>query len=175
MLGVGVLVVVALVVVLVSVLGGGSSKRSPTTSAGSPPTTAGTTSTASTSSTSNAQVVAQINLNPPTGAGATKGIGFVVRAGSAYGIIIEGQNIAANNHNFYAAWLYNSPTDSHLLGFVNPPVGKTGKLQVSSPLPSNAGHFKQLLLTLETQATPKSPGHVVLQGPFKGVPPPASG
>jgi hypothetical protein len=49
-------------------------------------------------------------------------------------------------------------------------VGKTGKLEVASPLPANAGHYKQLLLTLETQTKPKSPGTVVLQGPFSGVP-----
>jgi len=49
-------------------------------------------------------------------------------------------------------------------------VGKSGQLQVGSPLPANAGRFKQLLLTLETQSSPKSPGAIILQGPFTGVP-----
>ena len=38
-----------------------------------------------------------------------------------------------------------------------------------SALPSNAGHFSQLLITKETQQNPKSPGTVVLQGVLKGL------
>ena len=45
-------------------------------------------------------------------------------------------------------WLYNSPTDSHLLGFVNPGVGNNGRSQTAGALPTNASHFKQLLVTL---------------------------
>jgi hypothetical protein len=41
---------------------------------------------------------------------------------------------------------------------------------VGSVLPANAGNFKQLLLTVETQSDPKTPGTIVLEGPFKGVP-----
>lgn len=180
MLGVGALVVVALVVVLVIAIGGGSSKHTTSTPAASGPattntgtgtgtgTTGGTTSTSTT--TPKAQVVGQSNLNPPSGTGAAKGVGIVVKEGSAYGIVIEAAHMAPNNKNAYAAWLYNSPSDAYRLGFVNPPVGKAGTLQVGSPLPANAGRFKQLLLTLETQANPKSPGTIVLQGSFSGVP-----
>ena len=130
--------------------------------------TAGTSSTGS--STGNAKIVGQTNLNPPSGSGSAKGVGLIVKDGSAYGIILEAQGVAPNNHNAYAAWLYNSPTDSVRLGFVNPAVGKTGKLEVGSALPANAGHYKELLLTLETQTAPKTPGTIVLQGPLKGVP-----
>jgi hypothetical protein len=49
-------------------------------------------------------------------------------------------------------------------------VGKTGEFQVGSALPTNAGRFKQLLITVETQSNPKSPGTTLLQGAFKGVP-----
>ena len=94
----------------------------------------------------------------------------MVKEGSAYGIVIEAAHVPPNSHNAYAAWLYNSPTDAYRIGFVSPLVGKSGQLQVGSPLPTNAGHFKQLLLTLETQSNPKSPGTIVLEGPFKGVP-----
>ncbi|HUA46399.1 MAG TPA: sigma factor-like helix-turn-helix DNA-binding protein [Solirubrobacteraceae bacterium] len=184
MLGVGALVVVGLVVVLVVLLSGGSSpKHSPTTAASTPPrtSTTGTTGTSSGTtgtstgttgtSTGQAQIVGQVNLNPPSGStGTAKGVALVVKDGSAYGIIIEAQNVAPNSHNAYAAWLYNSSTDSLRLGFVNPAVGKTGKLQVGSALPANAGHYKELLLTLETQSNPKTPGTIVLEGAFKGVP-----
>ena len=90
----------------------------------------------------------------------------MVKEGSAYGIVIEAAHVPPNNHNAYAAWLYNSPTDAYRIGFVSPAVGKSGQLQVGSALPANAGHFKQLLLTVETQSNPKSPGRIVLQGPF---------
>jgi hypothetical protein len=174
MLGVGALVVVAVVVVLLALLnGGGSSKHSPSTAAASSPpatNTTGTTSTSGTGATSTttpkAQVVGQSNLNPPGGSSKAKGVAFVVKEGNAYGIVIEADNVAPNNHNAYAAWLYNSSTDAYRLGFVSPAVGKTGKLEVGSPLPTNAAHYKQLLLTLETQSNPKSPGTIVVQGPF---------
>jgi len=176
MLIVGVLVVIVVVVVLLAVLSsGGSSNKSSTTPAASSPattspsgttTTAGTTTTSGTTSTPKAQVVGQSNLNPPDGKGPAKAVAFVVKEGTAYGIVIEAAHVAPNNHNAYAAWLYNSPTDAYRLGFVSPPVGKSGQLQVGSPLPTNASHFKQLLLSLETQSKPKSPGTIVLQGPF---------
>jgi type 1 fimbria pilin len=174
MLGIGALIVVALVVVLVIVFnGGGSNKPTSSVPAASQPTTTTDTSGATTSTsgtTPKAQVVAQTNLNAPSGTGAAKGVGIVVKEGSAYGIVIEAAHMAPNNKNAYAAWLYNSPSDAYRLGFVNPPVGTSGTLQVGSTLPANAGRFKQLLLTLETQSDPKSPGTIVLQGSFSGVP-----
>jgi hypothetical protein len=171
MLIVGAVIVVAVVVVLVFVVGGGSSKHPSGTPAasGTTPTT-GTSGATTSTTTPKAQVVAQSNLNPPSGSSPAKGVGIVVKEGNAYGIVIEAAHVAPNNKNAYAAWLYNSPSDAYRLGFVTPPVGKNGTLQVGSTLPANAGHFKQLLLTLETQSNPKSPGTIVLQGPFTGVP-----
>jgi hypothetical protein len=170
MLGVGAIVVVALVVFLTGITGGSSKTHSATDTAASGTHSTGTSTTPATSTTSpQVQVVSQSNLNPPSGHGAAKGVGVVVKAGAAYGIIIEAQNLPANNKNAYAAWLSNSPADSLRLGFVGQPV-KNGKLEVASRLPTNAGHYGQLLLTLETQAQPKVPGTVVLHGPFHGVP-----
>jgi hypothetical protein len=173
MLGVGALIVVAIVVVLIAVLGDGSPNHSSSTPAASSPASTSpsrTTATSGTGTTSTttpkAQVVGQSNLNPPGGKGQAKGVAFVVKEGTAYGIVIEAAHVAPNNHNAYAAWLYNSSTDAVRLGFVSPAVGKSGQLQVGSPLPANASRYKQLLLTLETQSNPKSPGTTVLQGPF---------
>jgi len=64
-------------------------------------------------------------------------------------------------------WLSNTPSDSTRVGFVNQAVGKNGKLQTGGPLPADASHFKELLLTLETQNNPKAPGPAVLQGKLK--------
>jgi Sigma-70, region 4 len=164
MLIVGALVVVLVVVVLLVVLSGSSSSKHTST----PAAQAARTSSSSTStSASQAQVVAQSNLNPPSGTSSqTKGVAFVVKEGAAYGIVIEAAHVPPNNHNAYAAWLYNSAGDAYRIGFVSPAVGKSGQLQVGSPLPTNAGHFRQLLLSVETQSNPKSPGQILLQGPF---------
>ena len=158
---------VAIAVVLVVVLTGGSSKKTSTGKAASTPATASTASTSSTTP----QVIAQINLNPPSG-GSAKGIAEVLRSQGKNGIAIVAQGLAPNTKkppNAYAVWLYNSPTDSHILGFVNPGVGTNGRLQTAGGLPTNAAHFQKLLVTRETQSNPKSPGTIVLEGPLTGV------
>jgi hypothetical protein len=71
---------------------------------------------------------------------------------------------ANTRHDAYAVWLYNSPSDTQILGFVNPGVTTTKVLQTAGPLPANAAHFKQLLVTIETQSKPKAPGKIILQG-----------
>ena len=172
--------VVVVAVVLVVVLSGGSSKHhvtasrgstsTPTRSSGSS-TTAPATPTTPTTSTSGTQIVAQINLNPPSGGGA-KGIAEVLRSAGKTGIAIVAQGLTPNSThppNAYAVWLYNSPTDSQILGFVNPGVGKNGRLQTAGGLPTNASHFHQLLVTLEDKSNPKTPGTIVLQGTLSGV------
>lgn len=167
MLAIGLLVVVAVVVAVVALTGGKSKKHlSASAASAKRATTTATTGT----STSAAHIVAQINLNPTSGGGSAKGVAFVVKDGSAYGVILAGQGLAANKHNAYAVWLYNTPTDASRVGFVNPGVGSNGKLSTGGALPANAGHYHQLLLTLETQSAPKTPGTIVLQGALKGVP-----
>ncbi len=166
LLAVGAVIVVA--VVLVLVLSGGSSKNNTSTAASVSTRTTG--STASTSTTT-PQVIAQINLNPPSG-GSAKGIAEVLRSQGKKGIAIVAQGLAANTKkppNAYAVWLYNSPTDSKILGFVNPGVGTNGRLQTAGGLPTNASHFGKLLVTLEKQSNPKSPGTIVLEGALSGV------
>jgi Sigma-70, region 4 len=175
-LGVGAVVVVAVVVVLIAILSNGSSSKPASnasaaaagtaTHSSTTPATTGATGTGTTTANA-AKVVGQINLNPPSGTGAAKGIAVLVKASNAYGVIIEASGLAANSHNAYAVWLSNTPTDSTRVGFVNQAVTKTGKLQTGGPLPANASRFKELLLTLETQNNPKTPGQVVLQGAFK--------
>ena len=106
-------------------------------------------------------------MNPPSGSGAAKGAALVVQEGTSTGIILEASGLQPNSHNAYAVWLSNTPTDSTRLGFVNQAVGKNGRLETGGALPANATHYTKLLLTLETQNNPKTPGPVVLQGPFK--------
>jgi Sigma-70, region 4 len=175
-----VLAIVVIAVVVILATSGGSSNH-PTTAATTPATTTpaattGTTGTATTGTTGTGtttaptQVVGQINLNSPTAGSKTTGIAEVLKQGATDGIAIVAQNVPANTKSdAYAVWLYNAPTDAHLLGFVNPGVTSNGRLSTAGPLPSNASHFKQLIVTRETQASPKSPGTIILQGTLTGV------
>ena len=129
-----------------------------------PPTTTG--------SPSAAQPLARINLTPPSANSKAAGIAEVLKQGTAKGIAIVGQNVTPNTRKpptAYAVWLYNSPTDAHLLGFVNPGVTATGRLSTAGGLPTDAAHYKQLIITVETTAKPKRPGTIVLQGTLTGL------
>ena len=164
----GALVAIVVVVVIVLALSGGSSKKvgaTTTASANNAPTTAA--SATSTTSTATARPIAQVNLSSPTHDKKIAGVAEVIKQGTKTGLVIVAQGIPANsNHDAYAVWLYNSQSDNHILGFVNPGVKTDGKLQTAGPLPANAAHFKQLLVTLETQAKPHGPGKIVLKGPL---------
>ena len=167
---------ILLAIILIVALGGnGANKKlNPTSSPGSTTaaggvTTPATTTPSTTGTNGTGQLVAQVNLNPPSGSGA-KGVADVVRSGTTQGLEIVASGLKANTKtNAYAVWLYNSPSDSHLLGFVNPAVKSDGKLRTVGTLPSNASHYGQLLITLETQAKPTRPGTIILQGRLKGL------
>lgn len=174
LLGLVAAVVIGVVVFLI-VNSGGSSHKS--TSASAAPTSASTTPGATSTNACNpatsttACPVAQINLRSPTSSH-TLGIAEILKKGTTTAIAIVAQGVPANTkHNAYAVWLANSPADSHAvrLGFVNPGVGKNGRLQTAGGLPGNASSYKQLLVTLETKPNPPQPGTVVLQGQFSGA------
>ncbi len=163
LLGVAAAAVVALVVVLI-VTGGSSSRHSSSTASSAASSTPAAGPSSTTSSTT-PQVLSQVNLTSPSAGSKTAGIAAVFKQKGTTGILIRAQNVPANTqHDAYAVWLYNSPTDSHILGFVNPGVGSNGSLSTAGVLPANAGHFKQLLVTLETQRAPTRPGKIILQG-----------
>ena len=62
-------------------------------------------------------------------------------------------------------WLYNSPTSFQALS-KSPPVGSDGRLQGGALLPADAGNYRQMIVTRETNERPTRPGPVVLQGSF---------
>ncbi len=162
--------IIVLAVVLSAVLSSGNSNkpgRQASTTTSTTLSNGGTTTTATTPSGS--KILAQINLNPPT-AGKSKGIAEVLREGGKIGLAIVATGLKANTaHDAYAVWLYNSPSDAHLLGFVSPGVAANGRLQTAGALPANASHFHKLLVTLETKASPHSPGPTVLEGTLSGL------
>jgi hypothetical protein len=162
LLGLLAVAVVAVVVVLITTSGSNKPKQ---TAAPSSTTASGSTSTA------RAQVLAQINLTAPNASSKSAGIAEVIRQGTTVGIAIVAQNVPPNTkRDAYAVWLYNSPSDARILGFVNPGVASKGRLSTTGPLPTDAGHFKQLIISRETQSRPKHPGSIILQGQLTGVP-----
>ena len=169
MLGAGALVAVVVVAVILIAGGGSSSSHSssstPAAGASTPTASTPAASTPTGTTTTAAKPIAQVNLVSPTGDKKTLGVAEVIKQGTNTGLVIVAKGVPANtSHDAYAVWLYNSASDSHILGFVNPGVKTDGKLQTEGLLPTNASHFKQLLVTLETQAKPTAPGKIVLQG-----------
>lgn len=161
----GALVLAALVVaVIVAVIllskGGGSNhpkKSAKTTSTGT---------TSSTGTTGKTPAVIQLPLHSPSAKSRTVGVVAVISEKGKHAFYIEAQHLPATRHFFYAIWLYNSHTSAEALSKA-PAVGSTHKLAGGSTLPTNAGEFREILLTRETSSHPTHPGHLVLRGAFK--------
>jgi hypothetical protein len=78
-------------------------------------------------------------------------------------LLLGAQGLAPNRHDAYAVWLFNSPTDARLLGFVSPAVGRSGTFSSSVTLPTDAPRFHSLIITIERSAQPTRPGQIVLR------------
>jgi sigma-70-like protein/anti-sigma-K factor RskA len=140
-------------------------------SGGSSPKKAKSATTKTTASTTAPQILAQLNLTSPSGARSMVGVADVIREDGVPGIVIDAQGLPANTaHNAYGVWLYNSPSSHSFAGFVKNLVGKNGRLAAQGRLPTGASRYHHLLITLETQQKPTSPGEVVLSGPFREHP-----
>lgn len=112
-----------------------------------------------------ARIVETIPLRPPTNTGRGRGTVELIHQGHIPGITITATGLAANTrHNAYAVWLYRSPTDERLLGFVNPAVRSNGRLKTAGVLPTNASRYDTLLITLETRPRPHVHGQLILVG-----------
>ncbi|HEV3070795.1 MAG TPA: sigma factor-like helix-turn-helix DNA-binding protein [Solirubrobacteraceae bacterium] len=152
-------IVVVIVVVVLLVSGGGSAHKSSSSS-----TTTGnsTTSTAA----GEPHIDKQLNLISPDPASKAVGLVEVLSQGSKRAFLVTAEHLPpSENGSFYAAWLYNSASDARVLGRA-PNVSSNGQLQAVGSLPSNAGHFHQMLITRETTTKPSHPGPIVLNGPF---------
>jgi hypothetical protein len=146
-------ILVAVIVAVVLLVGGGGSKSH---------TKQKTTSTASKTGPT---VSAQLTLHSPNPKSRSVGIVAVLSEKSKRAFYIEAQHLPATRKFFYAIWLYNSPTSALALSR-SPAVGKSHKLAGGSTLPANAGQFREILLTRETNGHPTHPGRVVLRGAF---------
>jgi hypothetical protein len=83
-----------------------------------------------------------------------------------YVIALAAEKLAPSQGFFYAAWLYNSPSQAYALGKA-PSVSSNGQLKpVAQALPEGAAAYHQLIITKETTEHPAQPGEIVLSGPF---------
>jgi hypothetical protein len=161
---------VIVIAVLVGVIssGGSSGHRSTAAKTQTTRTASTTVSEPTTTAGGNPQLLAALNLVSPTGPKDAVGIAQVIRKWNVVGVVIDAEGLPANTtHNAYGVWLYRSPSSHEFVGFDRNLVGKDGKLTAEGQLPANAADYDRLLITLETQPKPTSPGEVVLSGPFR--------
>jgi hypothetical protein len=147
---------IAIAVVLIIVIGGGGSDN------GSTQATTATGSSTTQTSTTAPRPEAQVNLRGP---GKALGVAQIVSQQGQRAMALVAQGLPASPQG-YAVWLYNSPTDLVRLGFTQA-VKSDGKLSALSPLPKNASHFHELVVSRETAKQPKVPTRVVLRGPLR--------
>lgn len=168
---IAVLIVAGIIVAVLSSGGSSPKKDAGATKLPAASSTTATTTPTTTSTTATPQLLAQLDLTSPTGASKTVGVADVIRDDGVAGIVIDAQGLPANTaHNAYAVWLYNSPSSHSFAGFVKNLVRKNGRLAAQGQLPAGASRYHHLLITLETQQKPASPGEVVLSGPFREHP-----
>ncbi|HEY7952038.1 MAG TPA: sigma factor-like helix-turn-helix DNA-binding protein [Solirubrobacteraceae bacterium] len=153
--------IIAVIVVVVIVLSNsGRSHGSATTSS----TSTGSSKTSTTAG--EPHIDKQLNLVSPDPSSKAVGLVEVLSQGSKRAFLVTAEHLPpTENGSFYAAWLYNSPSDARVLGRA-PNVNSKGQLQAVGALPSDAAHFREMLITRETTSKPAHPGPVVLNGPF---------
>jgi hypothetical protein len=113
------------------------------------------------------KLLAQVSLRSPAGGRTLKGIAEIYKStrGDLLSLTLSGITPTVA-HNAYAVWLYNTPHAARLLGFITRHRGRAGTLATSGVLPSDARRYRQILVTLETQARPGTPGKIILNGPL---------
>ena len=117
------------------------------------------------STTPRASETRRLTLTSPNSSSRALGVAAVLQEGSTYAFYLAAERLAPSKGFFYAVWLYNSPTSFEALS-KSPPVGSDGRLQGGALLPADAGNYRKMIVTRETNERPTRPGTVVLQGTF---------
>lgn len=160
-----IVVVVVVVIVLVSTGGGGKGSGTTGTSTTGTSTTASGTTASTGSSSAKPKLDKTISLSSPEPELKASGTAYVLSESGRNAFYITAQGLPESKGFFYAVWLYNSPSSSTPLGRASD-VGSDGKMQGGNPLPSNAGLYRQMIVTRETSTHPAHPGPIVLRGTF---------
>jgi hypothetical protein len=113
-----------------------------------------------------AQTLHRLVLQPAGPDRAAFGAGAIVRQGGTLLLLLQARGLRPNHGDSYAVWLFNTPTDSRLLGFVSPLVGPDGTFSSGISLPDDAVRFRTLVVTRETRPRPSVPGQSILRSPL---------
>lgn len=115
-----------------------------------------------------ATLLQQVNLTPPGGGDRPLGIAFILFQDGRVVTAIQASGMAANGQSdVYTAWLRNRRSGAaRFLGYVPELVGEDGRFTVSADLPDDTARFNQLVISRDpiTEATPRAPAEIVLQG-----------
>jgi hypothetical protein len=109
-------------------------------------------------------LLARVRLRSPAGGRTPEGIAEIYNStyGDFLSLTLSGVRPTVP-HNGYAVWLYSTPRAARLLGFI---TERLGHVTTSGFLPSDAGRYREILVTLETQTRPKTPGKIILNAPL---------
>ncbi|MEA2381548.1 MAG: hypothetical protein QOH72_1519 [Solirubrobacteraceae bacterium] len=155
----GGLALVAVAVALFFVLrsggdGGGSSTATPAAS--------------TTAAQPKAQVVAQVNLVPPSSRKSLKALGVVLvqKSGGRDQIVAAVQGLSKPNSGGYGIWLYSGPGKAQWLGFFASQDSQ-GRLLARGQLQASIAQYREVLVTRELKGNPPRPGPIFLRGPIQ--------
>ena len=153
----GGLALVAVAVALFFVLrsgGGGSSTATPAAS--------------TTAAQPKAQVVAQVNLVPPSSRKGLKALGVVLvqKAAGQDQIVAAVQGLAKPKSGGYGIWLYSGPGKAQWLGFFASQDSQ-GRLLARGQLQASIAQYREVLVTRELKGNPPRPGPIFLRGPIQ--------
>jgi hypothetical protein len=164
MLLAGALAVVVIGVIGYLLLSGGSDKDSKAS-----------TPTTSTAAQPKAQVQAQANLLPPSGAPNKKaaGIAQIVLVGTQQAVNAVAQGLPVIKNAAWAIWLYGGTNKYKLVGGFDKTDNK-GHLIFQGALPGDLSPYNEMLVTRETSGNPTRPGQIYLRGAI-GAPQSSSG
>jgi hypothetical protein len=120
-----------------------------------------------TSVTAPDQLLAQIHLRSPSGGRTPRGSAEIYKTAHGSALSLAAAGIGPTvAPNAYAVWLYRAPHAARLLGFITQRLARAGTVTTGGILPSDAGRYHQILVTLETQTHPTTPGEIILTGPL---------
>jgi hypothetical protein len=113
-------------------------------------------------------LLAQIALRSPAGGRSPHGIAQIYKSTHGYVLSLTFTGIDTTiSSKEYAVWLYNTPHAARLLGFIDQRLARAGTVTTSGVLPPDAAHYRQILVTRETQTRPTTPGKIILDGHLK--------
>jgi hypothetical protein len=112
-------------------------------------------------------LLAQIALRSPAGGRTPNGIAKIFRSTRGISLSLTVAGVSPKvTQNRYAVWLYSAPNVARVLGFITQRPDRHGTVTTGGVLPSDAGRYHQILVTLETQIHPTTPGKIILTGPL---------